>query len=84
MMRMQIQLTTAQHRLLKRRARRVGVSVSEIVRRSIDAALQTPDADIRAERVQRALALAGKYADAAGPGDIARQHDAAFVDAAAR
>jgi hypothetical protein len=81
MVRLQIQLEMAQHREIKRRARRLGVSVAEVIRRCVDAQLQdhgaaSPDAPVR-----RALAVAGKYTDPQGPSRIARDHDAALSDA---
>jgi post-segregation antitoxin (ccd killing protein) len=81
MVRIQIQLEPAQHRQLKRRARERGVSVSEIVRRSIDAELRNQSGDPRQERVRRALAVAGKYNDPDGAPDVARRHDAALDEA---
>jgi hypothetical protein len=81
MMRVQIQLDTAQHREVKRRAKRLGVSVAEVVRRCIDAHLHSPEPDTRDERVRRALAVAGKYADPHGTGNVAQDHDAALAAA---
>ncbi len=78
MMRIQIQLEQAQHRRLRRRARELGVSISELVRRSIEA--EQPAAD-RDELVRRALAVVGKYEDPHGAGNIGIDHDAALVDA---
>ena len=76
MVRIQIQLDSAQHRLVKRRARRLGVSVAEIVRRCIGATLEADSADRRRDRVRRALAVAGKYCDPERASTISRDHDA--------
>ena len=81
MIRVQIQLEPAQHRAVKRRAKRLGLSVAEVVRRCIDAHLHSPEPDTRDERVRRALAVLGKYADPHGPGNVAQHHDAALAAA---
>jgi len=74
MVRLQIQLETAQHRAVKRQARRLGISVSAVIRRSVAAGL-TDDAHGPENRARRALALAGRYADPAGETDVAKRHD---------
>ena len=81
MVRLQIQLEPAQHRQVKRRAKRLGVSVAEVIRRCVDAqshdeGVVGPDA-----LASRALAVAGKYADPQGDSRVARNHDAALSDA---
>jgi hypothetical protein len=81
MVRLQIQLEPAQHRQVKRRARRLGISVSEVIRRCVGAHLQDEDAGGLDTRGQRALAVAGKYADPHGASHVARNHDAALSDA---
>jgi hypothetical protein len=79
MIRLQVQLSQAQHRQVKRRARDLGVSVSEVIRRSVDTMLdasdETPD-----QRVARALAAAGRYHDPKGRKHTATEHDAALVE----
>lgn len=80
MVRVQIQVDPARHRLLKRRARRLGVSVAEVVRRCIDSSLEAESADHRQDRVRRALAVAGKYHDPQGAATIGRDHDAALAE----
>jgi Arc/MetJ-type ribon-helix-helix transcriptional regulator len=80
MVRLQIQLEPAQHRQVKRRAKRLGVSVSEIIRRSVAAHLQS-DGDEGADApARRALAVAGRYVDPRGAARVARNHDAALAD----
>lgn len=80
MVRLQIQLSPTQHRQVKRRARDLGVSVSEVIRRSVDTMLdagaETPD-----QRIARALAAAGRYHDPKGRKHTATEHDAALADA---
>jgi hypothetical protein len=64
MMRIQIQLTDEQHRQLKRWAERLGILLSEAVRRCV------------AERLAgEALAVVGKYADPQRATRVARGHD---------
>jgi post-segregation antitoxin (ccd killing protein) len=81
MVRLQIQLETAQHRQVRKRAKRLGVSVSEVIRRCVAAELREDEAEGHAARVRRALAVAGKYADPRGPGRTAADHDAALAEA---
>ena len=81
MVRLQIQLEAAQHRQVKRRARRLGVSVSEVIRRSVAAQLRDEAADDAGPRARRALAVAGKYADRRGAARVALNLDAALSDA---
>jgi hypothetical protein len=84
MMRTQIQLTEAQHQSLTRFARRLGISLSEAIRRCVDASLgredeaTTPDGRIRA-----AIAVCGKYRDAGDETGVAREHDR-YLDEAYR
>jgi hypothetical protein len=81
MVRLQIQLEPGQHRQVKRRAKRLGVSVAEVIRRCVNTQLQAEDVDDPDARVRRALTVAGKYADPQGATDVARHHDAALSDA---
>jgi hypothetical protein len=81
MVRIQVQLQRAQHRLLRRRAARLGVSVSEVIRRSVDAQLRTEEFDHPDERARRALAVAGKYTDPDGRSTVAADHDATLAEA---
>jgi hypothetical protein len=80
MVRLQIQLTPAQHRQVRTRARRLGVSVSEVIRRSIDAQLTQPEGH-RDDLARRALAVAGKYAEPRSRSNVAAHHDAALAEA---
>ena len=81
MVRLQIQLMPEQHRQVRRRAKRLGVSVAEVIRRCVDAQLQTDGAESPDQRVRRALAVAGKYEDPRGATHVAARHDAALVEA---
>jgi 16S rRNA U516 pseudouridylate synthase RsuA-like enzyme len=73
MVRTQIQLTESQARDLRRMAEKEGVSIAEIVRRSVNAYIRTTQGLTDDERRRRALAVAGKYRS--GLHDVAREHD---------
>ena len=77
MIRTQIQLTDEQARRLKAVAAREGISVSAVVRRSVDMALDvtTDDAEIRT----RAKAMAGSLHS--GTGDLSERHDDYLAEA---
>ena len=81
MVRIQIQLEAAQHRRIRKRAKRLGVSIAEVIRRCVAAELQDDDAEDHQARVRRALAVAGKYAEPRGAGRTAADHDAALAEA---
>lgn len=80
MVRLQVQLEANQHRQVRRRAKRLGISVAEVIRRCVDAQLAHDETDAPAERARRALAVAGKYADPRGPARTAAEHDAALAE----
>jgi len=77
LIRTQIQFTEEQHRRLKSLARRRGVSVSEIVRRSVDRALAAASDEPGAldARYERALAVAGRFHDQEAASDVSIEHD---------
>jgi hypothetical protein len=81
MVRLQIQLETGQHRQVKRRARRLGVSVAEVIRRCLDAQLRAEAADESGQRARQLLSVAGKYTDARTERHVAANHDAALGEA---
>lgn len=82
MMRTQIQLTETQHRELTRYSRRLGISLSEAIRRCVNAQLERDRAaPAREERVRAALAVCGKYRDAHGETRVALEHDRHLADA---
>ena len=78
MVRLQIQLEAAQHREVRRRAQRLGISVAEVIRRCVSAQLAEESTDDPDARARRALAAAGRYADPKGPARVAREHDGAL------
>lgn len=80
MVRLQVQLTEAQHRALRRWAGRLGISFSEAVRRCVAERLASEAvAPGRADRVREAQAVVGKYAS--GRTDVAARHDDYLSDA---
>jgi post-segregation antitoxin (ccd killing protein) len=81
MVRLQIQLEPSQHRQVRKRAKRLGVSIAEVIRRCVAAELREDAADDPDARARRALAVAGKYADPRGAGRTAADHDAALAEA---
>jgi 2-iminoacetate synthase ThiH len=84
MVRVQIQLDPSSHRRVKRHARRLGVSVAEVVRRCIATGLGAGAGDAHDEhdeQVRRAMAVAGKYRDPDGAATIGRDHDETLVHA---
>ena len=78
MVRTQIQLTEAQHTMLKRLAQEEGLSMAEIIRRAIDyfetRRTKLADAEIR----ERAKKAAGMFHS--GLGDLSARHDDYFAD----
>jgi post-segregation antitoxin (ccd killing protein) len=81
MTRVQVQLKPEQHREVKRRAKRLGVSVAEVVRRCLDAQLQATAPDGRQDRIRRAMTVVGKYTDPSGATTVARDHDRHLAEA---
>lgn len=73
MVRTQIQLTQAQAKALHEQALKQGVSVAELIRRSVDHYLEQLDGGEKRELVERAKEAAGKYH--AGVKDLAQNHD---------
>jgi hypothetical protein len=76
MIRTIVQLTGEQHRFLKELAAEYHVSMSEMVRRSVDALAQNkPMARSQAEIRRRAMAWVGIAHDRNGVTDLAVNHD---------
>lgn len=78
MVRTQVQLREDQAQTLRLMAREQQLSVAELIRRSIDLYLAVADEQPLDQKYERALALAGKYQDAA---DFGRNHDHYLADA---
>jgi hypothetical protein len=81
MVRLQIQLDSAQHRQVRRRAKRLGVSVAEVIRRCVDGQLRAEDDDNANDRRRNALAALGRHAEPGGRTNTAADHDAALAEA---
>ena len=75
-----MQFTAEQARRLRAMARREGVSVAELVRRSVDRALHD-DANQPSARYQRAARVVGAFHDRERATDVARKHDDYLRDA---
>ncbi len=81
MVRLQIQLESSQHRQVRRQAKRLGVSVAEVIRRCVDVQMRADPSEGADDRARRALAAAGKYADPKGAKGVAADHAAALAEA---
>ena len=79
MIRMQVQFSEQQMRLLKSRAAQEQVSVAELVRRAVDAWSTGQSSAPTDERRRRAIAVAGRFAS--GSRDVAIRHDNYLTDA---
>ncbi len=79
MVRTQIQLTEKQAASLKRRAAEEGVSLAEIVRRSVELYLKAGGVLADRERRQRALSVIGRFRS--DRRDISRRHDKYLAEA---
>lgn len=73
MVRTQIQLTEEQARLLKKLAAEQGVSVAELIREGVSEMLKDSHRMDPAERVKRALEIAGRFHSRKT--DISSKHD---------
>lgn len=78
MIRTQIQLTEEQARALKALAAEQGVSVAELIRRSVDRLTASAGPGQEARR-RRALAVAGRFRS--GCADLSAGHDEYLVEA---
>lgn len=82
MVRTQVQFSEEMHRRLKRWASRLGISMSEAVRRCVAERLADEKLELdRADLVREALAVVGKYSDPSGATRVAREHDAQLAEA---
>ena len=82
MLRTQVQFTRQQIEALRAQAAREEVSVSEIVRRAVDAWVRGAAEPSEGELRQRAKAAAGRFAS--GRGDVAAKHDDYLTEAYGR
>ena len=79
MHRTQIQLSEYQADALKLAAASDGVSMAELIRRSIDAWISRSPTPSKEERLTRLRALAGRFHS--GRSDVSSKHDVHFADA---
>jgi len=78
MIRTQIQLTQEQSASVKELSAAAGISISDFVRRCVDAYVASRDETTRARRVKRALAAVGKFRS--GESDVSERHDEYYVE----
>jgi hypothetical protein len=75
MIRTQIQLEPRHERAVKRIAARDGVSMAEVIRRCVDAALAAEEGEGIGARYAQAAGLVGAFSSADGAADVAARHD---------
>ena len=75
----EVQLTDRQFKALQEEARATGKSVEELIREGIDEYLAGRGASERAERIERAILVAGKFSS--GLSDVSAMHDKHLADA---
>ena len=76
---MQIQLTEEQADRLRRLATESGQSIAELVRVGVDLYLSSRHQPTQNERIERAMALAGRFAS--GLKDVSADHDRYLAEA---
>ncbi len=82
MVRTQVQLSAEQHRQLRRWAGRLGISMSEAVRRCVAERLARDEGAPSREDLRRAaLAVCGRYRDPSGSSRVAVEHDRHLAEA---
>jgi len=74
MIRTQIQLSQEQARSLRSQARRLGVSMAEVIRRCVDRGLAEEESNCRG-LYEKAASLLGRFPDRSGAPDLAADHD---------
>ncbi|NPV81875.1 MAG: ribbon-helix-helix protein, CopG family [Firmicutes bacterium] len=79
MVRTQVQLTEKQARALKQLAAAQGVSVAELIRRGVEILIATSGNADPEERIDRAIALAGRFRS--GLRDLSTSHDKYLAEA---
>ncbi len=79
MVRMQVQLSEQQVEMLRGRAAREHASVSELVRRAVNAWIGNQPETSPSERCRRAIEATGRFASSKQ--DIAERHDEYLADA---
>ncbi|MBC7106717.1 MAG: ribbon-helix-helix domain-containing protein [Firmicutes bacterium] len=79
MVRTQIQLTEEQFAALKALAAAQGISMAELIRRGVNLVLESPGQLSHAERIRRAIAVAGRFRS--GLRDLSVRHDEYLAEA---
>ncbi len=79
MVRTQVQLTEQQASALKARALAEGLSMAELIRRSVDAFLRSAAPLSHEKKKRRALAAVGRFRS--GVGDLSVNHDRYLAEA---
>jgi len=74
MIRTQIQLTKAQYRWLRRAAAEEGISLSAMIRRTVDRAAESRS-PARSELYARAAGIVGSFRDREAATDLSARHD---------
>jgi len=74
MLRTQVQFTEEQYRRIRLLAQRRGVSISQVVRESVERHLETETFDAEA-LYSKVAEVVGKYDDQEGRDDLASNHD---------
>ncbi len=77
MKRIQIQLTEAQERAVRRRASTSGHSVASVIREAVERYVADDD---RESRIRRAVAAMGRFKPAGGATDVSEEHDRYLAD----
>jgi predicted DNA-binding protein len=72
MKRIQVQLTEAQERAVRRRASNAGHSVARVIREAVERYVAD---DERESRIQRAVAVMARFKPADGATDVSAEHD---------
>jgi hypothetical protein len=78
MVRAQIQLTPEQVRALRQLSLDTGRSIADLVRQAVDSHLRIQKRAGRAQKIQRALEIAGKFSS--GTSDTSSRHDKYLAD----
>jgi predicted CopG family antitoxin len=80
MVRTQIQLTEEQFQALKALAAEKNVSLSELIRRSVEQLVASSKGVPLSERRKRAIAIAGRFRSGDSDARVSEEHDAYLAD----
>jgi len=75
MIRTQISISEEQMKLLKELSAKQGISIAELIRRSIDLLARTPQGISQVDRRKRALEAAGKFSSGEPNANVSLEHD---------